>query len=395
MCSSDLFVFCEGGWDTSKVFTPDFESGNVVMNDTDELATANGITYCASSLRPSVSTWFETYGGRTCVINGIEVRSITHERCSKLILTGEGSAGHDDWPSTIAAMSRNSLLAPHLVVIGGAYTSRYTSVVVRVGSDGQLPVLLDGTAVTDMNDIVVTPAGSDTTALVDAYVKRRAEVYAAIAGKGREARYAAQYSDLLDQIAAFTPLASEVDLTAAVKGCQRDMAADCAVAFSCFEKGISRCAMVRYRGECSTGWDTHSNNDDQDEHYDGLFASLAEAVADLDARTGIDGSPLADTTTIVVISEMGRAPQLNHANGRDHWTFTSAMLIGAGIRGGQVIGANDSYYLGRPIDLTSGDFDDAGTGLLPDHLGATLYALADVDPADAGVEEDPILAALT
>lgn len=390
-----LFVFCAGGWDTSKVFTPDFESGNVDMAATDEPASANGIAYCASPSRPSVSSWFETYGGRTCVLNGIEVRSIAHERCTRLILTGDGGADLDDWPSTIAAASAQAPLAPHLVVIGSAYNSRYSSAVVRVGANGQLPVLLDGSALTDQSDTVLVPPTSATISQVDAYVKRRAAALQDAAGRGWETRFADRYATAVDQVAAFSPLAADLDLAADIVGCQRDMAADCAVAFSCFEKDISRCAMVRYKGECQFGWDTHFNNSLQDEHYEGLFARLAEAVADLDGRTASDGSSLADHTTIVVISEMGRGPLINSAGGRDHWTFTSAMLIGAGIRGGQVIGAHDSDYLGQPVDLATGELDDGGNSLLPGHLGATLYTLAGMDPVEAGIDEAPILAALS
>jgi uncharacterized protein (DUF1501 family) len=94
------------------------------------------------------------------------------------------------------------------------------------------------------------------------------------------------------------------------------------------------------------------------------------------------------------MSEMGRTPRLNAAAGRDHWTYTSAMLIGAGVAGGRVIGGMSDSYTGRAINLTSGEPDDAGTPLVPGHLGATLLALADLDPMDHGLVEEPILAAL-
>ncbi|MEC8381733.1 MAG: transcriptional initiation protein Tat, partial [Myxococcota bacterium] len=65
--------------------------------------------------------------------------------------------------------------------------------------------------------------------------------------------------------------------------------------------------------------------------------------------------------------------------GRDHWTFTSALLMGAGIKGNQSIGGLDSKAIGRPISLETGEMTDNGVMLLPQHLGATLLALGDVD----------------
>jgi hypothetical protein len=85
---------------------------------------------------------------------------------------------------------------------------------------------------------------------------------------------------------------------------------------------------------------------------------------------------------------------LNSWGGKDHWTFTSAMLLGAGVAGGQVIGGLDFDAAGRAIDMASGGLSDSGTDLLPGHLGATLMALGGHDPANLVLGYDPILAAL-
>ena len=91
---------------------------------------------------------------------------------------------------------------------------------------------------------------------------------------------------------------------------------------------------------------------------------------------------------------MGRHPVENSQAGKDHWTMTSAMLIGSGIQGGQVIGELDEDALGQAIDLSTGELSATGEALLPDHLGATLMTLADRDPAEV-IDRAPILAALS
>ena len=114
-------------------------------------------------------------------------------------------------------------------------------------------------------------------------------------------------------------------------------------------------------------WDTHSLNADrlQDNlcpQFDPTFAALMD---DLSERG------LLDETLVVVIGEFGRTPKINANGGRDHWghVFSFAMA-GAGIMGGQVIGASDkdgAYPATAPI--TGGD------------VTATIFHLLGIDPA--------------
>ena len=57
-------------------------------------------------------------------------------------------------------------------------------------------------------------------------------------------------------------------------------------------------------------------------------------------------------------------------------------LVGAGITGDRVIGGYDDSYYGRNVDPTTAEVDDGGAVLSAESIGATLLALADVDPAE-------------
>ena len=118
-------------------------------------------------------------------------------------------------------------------------------------------------------------------------------------------------------------------------------------------------------------------------------------MSELEGRTSHTGAALSDEVTIVVFSEMGREPRLNSWGGRDHWTFTSLLMIGSGIQGGQTIGNLDAYGQGRPIDLNTGIVNDMDTALLPEHIGATLLQLGDVDPAEFVDGMNPISAIIS
>ena len=113
-------------------------------------------------------------------------------------------------------------------------------------------------------------------------------------------------------------------------------------------------------------WDTHAQNADrlQDSlcpQFDVTFAALMEDLAD---------RGLLQETLVVVIGEFGRTPRINKLGGRDHWGHVfSCALAGAGIRGGQAIGASDkngAYPTTDPI--RGGD------------LTATIFHLLGIDP---------------
>jgi uncharacterized protein (DUF1501 family) len=92
---------------------------------------------------------------------------------------------------------------------------------------------------------------------------------------------------------------------------------------------------------------------------------------------------------------MGRYPSLNNSGGKDHWMTTSAMLIGGGIRGDQVVGAYDANFSGASLVPQTGELDPdgrlGGVQIEPTHLGATLMALAGLDHTEAfGDEVEPL-----
>lgn len=88
------------------------------------------------------------------------------------------------------------------------------------------------------------------------------------------------------------------------------------------------------------GWDTHSGHFAACERdlippMDRAFAALLQDLHD---------RGLLSTTLVVWMGEFGRSPEVNAMAGRDHWPRAAcAVLAGAGIRGGQVIGQTDAW----------------------------------------------------
>jgi hypothetical protein len=88
------------------------------------------------------------------------------------------------------------------------------------------------------------------------------------------------------------------------------------------------------------GWDTHQNNF---ERVRQLSAQLDPAMSAL--TTDLRDRGLLDSTLIVWMGDFGRTPRINQRGaqpGRDHYPRAwSTVLVGGGIRGGQVIGRTD------------------------------------------------------
>lgn len=84
----------------------------------------------------------------------------------------------------------------------------------------------------------------------------------------------------------------------------------------------------------NAGWDTHANNFPQVRSLcQVLDAAWSTLVQDLRDRG------MLETTLVIWMGEFGRTPRINNNAGRDHWANGwTAVLAGAGLRGGQVIG---------------------------------------------------------
>ncbi len=181
-----LFVFAAGGWDPTWVFAPMFGRSGIDVDTDSTTSEVNGIEFVDSGDRPSVRTFFERHGSQACVINGMEVRSITHDTCRRLVLTGSTQSQGDDWPAILAGESSGFTL-PCLVLSGPSFTAKYPTVVVRAGETGQLSKLLSGQALRE-SDSIIPGFDARTAELVAAHANSRVQAFAGLhTGQGEEA----------------------------------------------------------------------------------------------------------------------------------------------------------------------------------------------------------------
>jgi hypothetical protein len=121
-------------------------------------------------------------------------------------------------------------------------------------------------------------------------------------------------------------------------------------------------------GLAGDAWDTHWNHFPRMTEqllppFDKAFSGL---ILDLEQRG------LLDDTLVVCVSEHGRTPKLNNAQGggRDHWSQAySALFAGGGVARGRVVGATDR----QAGEVTSNPVS-------PKDILATMYHLLGIDP---------------
>ncbi len=144
-------------------------------------------------------------------------------------------------------------------------------------------------------------------------------------------------------------------------------------------------------GPPSSSWDMHGSNMGMGNAFGngsyGMGWCLPRLDEALSALLGdLQDRGLLDSTLVVVMGEFGRTPRIIPGvnPGRQHWPQCfSAILAGAGIRGGQLYGESDktgSYVKDRPIT--------------PQDLGATIYHAMGI-PLDPRLSKDGVTRPLT
>ena len=130
----------------------------------------------------------------------------------------------------------------------------------------------------------------------------------------------------------------------------------------------------------SGNWDHHANQGgaagQMANRLDDLASGIAALAQDL-------GSRMADTV-IVTMSEFGRAVAENGSRGTDHGHGNAMMLVGGGVKGGEIYGAwpglkSEQRFEGRDLAITT-DFRDVFGEIVMRHLGAEEKTAARVFP---------------
>ncbi|MEX1365456.1 MAG: DUF1501 domain-containing protein [Nannocystaceae bacterium] len=359
-----LFLNAEGGWDPLCVFAPMFDSAEIEMEPAAEPWTIGGLPLVDHPARPVTRAFFERHHGAVALLNGVSTRSVNHETCSIVALTGSTSEERPDWATILGYEQRDASSLPHLVVSGPSLPGPYSVFVSH--AEGMLQPTIDGSILQIGDAPVAVPAGPPSR-VVDRFLAQRALARSQAAPASVPLT---DYREALSRAKALSDASLELRLVAG-----EDFGGRLRTAVSALAAGVCRCASVGTGFE----WDTHDDNTVQSGLFDGFFGELDGLLQLLAATPGPQGQPLSTDTIVVVTSEMARTPAFNGTGGRDHWPYTSMMLMGPGVAGGRTFGGYSSLYTGLGV-APGGEPDPSQPGISAESLGASLLALGGVDP---------------
>ena len=367
-----LAVFnAEGGWDTTYLMDP---KGGPALNQgyqRDQIQeigahrfapTAGLIAEGAMSNR----SFFERYGESLLVINGIDTSVNNHSPCARYLATGElSSRVYPTLPALAAAALRPELPLAFMTFGGYANTGNlvaqtripYLRSLERLGNIGYSDP--------QRTRRFLHERASEQIREALAEVNQREHELPKVARARRAVLRAQESSRSLERLPAFLPEERPDDL----------YRQQLEIALSGFAAGLSVSANFKLGG-----FDSHDTNDaDQ-------LRLIPQYLAGVDyfiRRAGELG--LTDRLVIVLQSEMGRTPWYNESGGKDHWSVTSMMLLGAGIQGDRVVGMTsvdpDSGFDQSPAELNPRtlQIDRGGIRVRPEHIHEALRAHLGVD----------------
>ncbi len=121
-------------------------------------------------------------------------------------------------------------------------------------------------------------------------------------------------------------------------------------------------------------FDSHANNDkDQMKLLPEFLAGIAYLIRRAEELK------IREKLVVVMQSEMGRTPNYNQGNGKDHWSIGSIMFLGPNIKGNRVIGATDEKQFHVPLNpQTLATDKDKGIRVRPEHIHEALRQFAGI-----------------
>lgn len=364
-----LVVNASGGWDTTYLMDPKgvneinrlYQEGDILTHGKHQFApTAKDIEAGMSN-----EDFFKRYGSELLVLNGLDYSVNNHSPCSRYMATGKLDSL--EYPTFAAlAAACNGPDCPLAFLTFGNYSA--TGNLVPMARVPYLPTLKLIANSDNVNGAPQHPYHDDFVndrieqALKGQTDARISEARLPRVERAQSMLYAAQVnSKALQRVTPHIPdKVPKGRLNQPVE-----------IALASFKAGVCVSANL------SMGqFDSHANNDPDQmklipEFLEGIDYALKRA----------EEMKIRDKLVVVIQSEMGRTPNYNKGNGKDHWSIGSIMFLGAGIQGNRVIGeTNDEQFL-VPIDpktLALEPDEKKGVRVRPEHLHTVLREFAGI-----------------
>lgn len=367
-----VMVNASGGWDPTSFCDPkgrENEEQEDALNNyfAGDIQTAGNIRYAPVA---NNEFFFEKYYRQLLVINGIDTETNGHDSGNRHTWSGRLAEGHPSFSALVAASIAPE--KPMAFVSNGGYD--YTAGLVgatRVGDPNRLLSL----AWPNRSDPANEESNYHTEATWERINRAQQERLEDLRQNHHHPHientmgllYTARAGDNeLRRLSDFLP---EIDNSSALRR-------QAQIAIAAYRAGICVSANLSMGG-----FDTHGNHDANhfarlEELFDGVDFLMEEAE-----RQGV-----ADKVVVAMGSDFGRTPGYNENNGKDHWSITSMMFMGAGIPGNAVIGSTDAGHRPHLVNPSTGEVDSGGIRIKPEHVHRAMRRLAGIDESEMAVQ---------
>jgi hypothetical protein len=361
-----------GGWDTTYLMDPKGVEGINRLYKQGDILTEGNIHFAPNSAHMdsgkgmSNEDFFTKYASELLVLNGLDYSVNNHAPCSRYMATGKlDSLAYPTFAALAAAC--NGPQCPLAFLTFGNYSA--TGNVVPMARVPYLPTLgrianadcVEGNPRSPYHEDFVNDRIE--AALKDQVDSRVAEARLPRIERAQSMLYAAQLNaKALQRVTPYIPKDSP-------KG---RLSQQAEIALASFKAGVCVSANL------SIGqFDSHANNDRDQMNL------IPELLAGIDYMLRrAEELKIRDKLVIVMQSEMGRTPDYNKGEGKDHWSIGSIMFLGPGIKGNRVIGKTDNGQFLVPIDpetLGLEEGKDKGLRVRPEHIHLALREFAGIE----------------
>jgi uncharacterized protein (DUF1501 family) len=358
-----VMVHASGGWDPTSLCDPKGRANEEEMDPvnlyfTGDIGTAGNLRYAPL---PGMRDFFEKHHRRLLVLNGVDTSTNGHDSGTRHTWSGRLSEGLPAFAALAAAgLGRDKPLA--FTSFGGYDRTGGLVAPTRTGNTAVLTRIAHPDRL-DPNNAEALYHSGDTLARIRRASRARATARAAVETLPvrREAVSALMLAQTGEnEIARLTEHLPTLD------NGNNPLFRQAQLAVAAYKAGVAVSANL-----VTGGFDTHGNHDAT--HHPRLANLLAGVDFLLEEAERQD---VADKLVVVIGSDFGRTPRYNAQMGKDHWSITSMMLLGEGIRGDRVIGASDARHRPLRIDPRTLEPSETGIRLTPGHVHRQLRALA-------------------
>lgn len=380
-----VLVNASGGWDP--IYLCDPKPRGPLNRLYDAPASAGNLKYApipiddaGLGLEPGGSAYlmsnqqfFEKYAARLTILNGVDMATNNHDGGSRATWSGRLTEGYPSFGALVAATrAPDSSLA--YISSGGYDATEGLIPLTRMSSIDALRRVAFPNQTDPNNPDTDLFHSSSTAARIR---KAQEERLKAQLAQQRLPRVKAAMGELTlarasdDVLKDLVLPADLVDLPGYQLSDLRGMMQQAQLAVAAFKAGMAVAVNLNLGG-----FDTHANHDvDQVRQLAKLLAGVDFLMSEAEAA-GIAGD-----LVVMMGSDFARGPGYNADNqygGKDHWSISSAMVMGRGVAGNRVVGATTDDQLARAVDPASLALNDGGKVLKPETIHLALRKLADI-----------------